>query len=125
MKIWVRYIIVLSGSLWAISAIIKLCPGDLPKENFCMNDLTPFGVNGLGGRVIVSGLSRKSNIFLSIEGIARLIGLKTSERCCLSVSAFTLSFIARLPLDFLIGKEIVLIFKILLVVLPFAFKKCA
>lgn len=47
----------------------------------------------------------------SIEGIVRLLGLKTLESRCLSVSA--LSFIARLPSDFLDDKEIVLIFKIL------------
>ena len=46
----------------------------------------------------------------------KLLGLKTLERCCLCVSVFSMSFIARLPSDFLIGNDIVLIFRIFLVV---------
>ena len=103
-------------SLRAISAVIKSWPEDLPNGNFRMNDLTPFGVNGLGGRVIGSGLSRDLYILLSIDVVVRLFGLNTSERCCLNVSALSLSFIARVPSDFLIGKEVVLIFKIFFVV---------
>jgi len=86
----------LSESLRAILAVIKSCPGDSLKGNFCMNELTPFGRNDFGGRFIGSELSGKSNILFSIEIIVRLFGLKISEECCLSVSAFSLSF-ARLP----------------------------
>lgn len=104
------------GEFASYFSSMRSCPGDLPSGNFCMSDLTSFGVNGLGGRVIGSEVSRKSCICFSIEGIVVILGLKTSERCCLCVSAFSLSFIAILPSGFLIGKEIVLIFKIFLVV---------
>lgn len=89
--------IALLGSLRAISAVIKSCPGDLPNGNFCTNDFTSFGVNGLGGSVIGSGLSRKLSILFSMEGMVGSFGLKTWKRCCLCTSAFFLSFIARLP----------------------------
>lgn len=83
LNIWVSCIIVLSGTLWAISAVIKSWPGNLPNVHFFINVFTPFGVNGLGVRVIESGLSRKSYILFSIEGMVKLFGLKNSKRCCL------------------------------------------
>lgn len=100
----------------AISNVIKSCTGDFPNGNVCIWYYIPFGVKGLGGRVIRRGLSRKSYILFSIEGMVKLLGVKTSERCCLCVSAFSLSFIARLPSDFLIGNYIDLILRIFLVV---------
>lgn len=42
--------------------------------------------------------------------MVKLFGLNTSERRCMCVYAFSVSFIARLPSDCLIGKDIVLIF---------------
>jgi len=64
---------VLLGSLRAISAVIMSWPGELPNENFRMNDLTTFGINGLGGRVIGSGLVRDLYILLSIDEIERFL----------------------------------------------------
>jgi len=69
--------IALLGSLRAILAVIKSWPGDLPNGNFCINDFTAFGVNGLGESVIGSGLSRKLSILFSMEGIVESFGLKT------------------------------------------------
>jgi len=50
---------------------------DLPNGNFCINDFTVFGVNGLGESVIGSGLSKKLSILFSMEGIVESFGLKT------------------------------------------------
>jgi len=66
--------IALLGSLEAISAITKSCSSDdLLDGNFRMNDYTPLGVNGLGGRVIGNGLSRKLSTMFSMEG---MVGFK-------------------------------------------------
>jgi len=46
--------IALLGSLRAISAVIKSCPGDLPNGNLCINDFTHIGVNGFGSVIEVS-----------------------------------------------------------------------
>jgi len=89
----VKCIITLSGSLLAISAVIKSYPGDFPNRNFCISVFIPLGVKGLGGRVIGSGLPRKSYILFFIEGTVKLLGLKTLERSCLCVSAFSLLFL--------------------------------
>lgn len=104
-----RCIMALLGSLGAISAVIKSWPGDLPYENFCMNDLISFGVNGLGERVIESGLSRKLCILFSIDGMVRLFVLKTSERCCLKVFVLFVVY-CKLGSGFFNEKVIVLIF---------------
>jgi hypothetical protein len=72
--------ITLLGNLRVISAVIKSWPGDLPNRNFCINYFTVFGVNGLGGSVIGSGLSRKFTILFSMEGLVESFGLKTWER---------------------------------------------
>jgi len=72
-----------------------------------MNDFTPFEVNGLGGSVIGSGLCRKLCILCSIEGTHRSFWLKTSERCCMCASAFSLSFIVTYFISFLNGNVIV------------------
>jgi len=70
-----------------------------------MSVLTAPEVNDLDGRVVGNGIARESYILFSIERLVLLFGLKTLERCCLNVSAFSLSLMAKILSAFLIRKE--------------------
>jgi len=84
LNIWVRCIIALSGSLRVISAVMRSCPGDLLRGNVCMNDLTSFGVNNLGGRVIGSHVN-----FVFNKKDSGNIGIKNfGEVLCVSFRFF-------------------------------------
>lgn len=68
LKIWVMWIIVLGGSLCAISAVIKSKPRDLPNGNLWMNVFISFGVKDFGGNVSGSGFDKNWLISSSLGG---------------------------------------------------------